>query len=88
MNPTTDLPANYAFTIMQGVDWVLTFFLWTCKQVIPHLKYFNMQEYVANGFDVPFDQSLGPCLLITLAYVLPCVLLGFFALRIRELESK
>eukprot|EP00456_Euglypha_rotunda_P069871 TRINITY_DN616_c1_g1_i5.p2 TRINITY_DN616_c1_g1~~TRINITY_DN616_c1_g1_i5.p2 ORF type:complete len:540 (-),score=157.95 TRINITY_DN616_c1_g1_i5:4397-6016(-) len=88
MNPTTDLPENIAFKFMQFVDSGLTFFLWNCKQVIPHLKYFNMQEYVANGFDVPFDQSLGPCLLITVGYVIPCVLLGFFALRIRELESK
>lgn len=88
LNPSTELPDNFAFKVMQFFDSGLTYFLWLCKQVIPRLQYFNMQEYVANGFDVPWDQSLMPCLLITGAYVLPCILLGFFALRIRELESK
>lgn len=88
MNPSTDLPDSAAFHFMWLVDSGLTLFLWLCKQVIPQLKYFNMHEYVANGFDVPWDQSLFPCLLITVGYLLPCVLLGYFALRIRELEAK
>jgi hypothetical protein len=90
MNPTTDLPGqeNPAFQVMKFVDSGLTSFLWLCKQVIPRLQYFNMSEYVSNGYDVPWDSSLIPCLLVTLGYLVPCVLLGYFALRIRELESK
>ena len=89
MNPTTELPSgNLAFWVMTFVDDRLTNFLWLCKQVIPRLQYFNMSDYVSNGFDVPFDSSLLPCLLVTLGYMLPCILLGYFALRIRELESK
>lgn len=88
MNPTTELPENAAFDVMQAVDSALTWFLWLCKQVIPRLEHFNMSEYVANGFDVPWESSLLPSLLVTLGYLLPCVLLGYFALRIRELESK
>lgn len=88
MNPTTELPDNIAFKAVTKIDEEATSFLWVCKQVIPRLESFNMHEYVANGFDVPWDRSLLPCLLVTLAYFLPCVLLGFFALRVRELESK
>lgn len=89
MNPTTELPENIAFAVMRFIDGGLTGFLWLCKQVIPRLKHFNqMPEYVSNGFDVPWAESMLPCLLITLGYLLPCVLLGYFALRIRELESK
>ncbi|MEK6260195.1 MAG: hypothetical protein AABP62_16370 [Planctomycetota bacterium] len=88
MNPTTDLPDNPAFGGMRIFDAGLTSFLWLCKQVIPRLQYFNMSEYVANGFDVPWDASVVPSLLVTLGYLVPCVLLGYFALRIRELESK
>ena len=88
MNPTTDLPDNPAFGGMRIFDSVLTSFLWLCKQVIPRLQYFNMSEYVSNGFDVPWDASVVPSLLVTLGYLIPCVLLGYFALRIRELESK
>ena len=88
MNPTTELPQNPAFTIMKYTDGFLTDFLWLDKQVIPRLEFFNMAEYVSKGFDVPFDSSLLPSLMILLGYFIPCVLLGYFALRIRELESK
>lgn len=88
MNPTTELPDNPAFVGMQFFDGGLTYFLWLCKQIIPRLQYFNMSEYVSNGFDVPWDSSVIPSLMVTLGYFVPCVLLGYFALRIRELESK
>lgn len=86
--PTTELPNNAAFSVMTFIDARLTNFLWLCKQVIPPLEHFNMSEYVANGFDVPFDSSLLPALAVMLGYLIPCLLLGYFALRIRELESK
>lgn len=88
MNPSTELPQNAAFVVMKFIDGGLTGFLWLCKQVIPRLNNFNSAEYVANGFDVSWEASLLPCLLITVGYMLPCVMLGYFALRIRELESK
>lgn len=88
MGPTTDLPDNPAFRIFQIIDQGAVNFLWLCKQIIPRLQSFNMTEFVANGFDVPFDVSILPSLLVTSAFFLPCVLLGYFALRVRELESK
>lgn len=88
MGPTQELPANPAFSVIQFFDWILNNFLWLCKQVIPRSQYFNMPEYVANGFDVPWNTSILPSLLVTSAFILPCVLLGYFALRVRELESK
>ncbi|WP_373650986.1 MULTISPECIES: ABC transporter permease [unclassified Schlesneria] len=88
MGPSQELPANPAFKIVQGVDGILNSFLWLCKQVIPRSEYFNMPEFVANGFDVPWATSLLPSLLVTSAFIIPCVVLGYFALRIRELESK
>jgi hypothetical protein len=88
LGPTVELPANPAFRIVQFFDSLLTLFLWLCKQVIPRLQYFNMTEFVANGFDVPMDVSILPSLLVTAGFVLPCVMLGYFVLRVRELESK
>jgi hypothetical protein len=88
LNPTTDLPENPAFMAMKMFDTTLTSFLWLCKQIIPRLQSFNMTEFVANGFDVPFSASMLPSFLVTAAYIIPCVMLGYFALRIRELESK
>lgn len=88
IGPTQDLPANPAFKVMQVVDWILNNFLWLCQQVIPRSQYFNMPEFVANGFDVPWNTSILPSLLVTSAFIIPCVLLGYLALRTRELESK
>lgn len=88
MNPTVDLPDNPAMTVMKYIDFIPTSFLWLCKQVIPRLQSFNMTEFVANGFDVPFDLSILPSTLVILAFFFPCVMLGYFSLRIRELESK
>lgn len=88
MGPFTELPDNMAFNVMKGIDTIMTGFLWICKQMIPRLQSFNMTEFVANGFDVPFNVSLYPSILIVSAFVIPCVMLGYFALRVRELESK
>jgi hypothetical protein len=47
-----------------------------------------MSPYVAKGFDVDFRAAIVPSLAVALAYFIPCVLLGYFALKLRELESK
>ena len=88
MGPTTKLPENPAFAVVQFIDMQLISFLWLGKHVVPRLQYFNMPEYVANGFDVPWNSCLLPSLLVTSAFFVPAVMLGYFALRTRELESK
>lgn len=88
LNPTVELPANPAFKVVKAVDTGPTSFLWLCKQIIPQTQSFNMTEFVANGFDVPFFVSILPSFLVMAAFFLPCVMQGYFALRIRELESK
>jgi hypothetical protein len=88
MGPTQELPANPAFTVIQAFDGGLNNFLWLCTKVIPRSQYFNMPEFVANGFDVPWNTSILPSLLVTSAFIIPCVMVGYFALRNRELESK
>ena len=46
------------------------------------------RHMVAKGFDVDFRAAIVPSLAVALAYFIPCVLLGYFALKLRELESK
>ena len=88
MGPFTELPDSMAFNMMKFIDTLMTGFLWICKQMIPRLQSFNMTEFVANGFDVPFNVSIYPSILVVASFVIPCVMLGYFALRVRELESK
>ena len=56
--------------------------------MIPDLTTFSMSEWVAKGFDVPWDGVMLPSLAVTVAYAIPCLLLGYFSLSLRELESK
>lgn len=89
MNPTTDLPAGPATSVMKTIDSGGVNFLWLVYRILPNFDYFTQsQQYVANGFDVRFDSCVLGCLMITLAYFIPCVILGYFSLRVRELEAK
>ena len=62
--------------------------IWLVQQTFPNFQYFGMSPYVAKGFDVDFRAAILPSIAIALAYFVPCVLLGYFALKLRELESK
>lgn len=89
MNPTTELPAGPAFFIMQWVDYILKLFLWSVRYYIPNCTHFmRMPEFVANGFDVLWAESLLPSILVTLGFFIPCLFIGYFSLQSRELESK
>jgi len=88
MNPTTELPAGPTFFFMQWADFGLNRFVWLMSQIIPNFDYFNMRQFLAEGFDIPFDSSVLPSIAVTLGFFLPCVLVGYLALRIRELEAK
>ncbi|MDZ4684582.1 MAG: hypothetical protein SH850_05785 [Planctomycetaceae bacterium] len=89
MNPTTPLPEGPATQAMKFVDGIMLQGLWLVEQIIPSFDFFTHSlTYLANGFDVRFDSAVLPGIAIVLGYFLPCVLLGYFCLRIRELESK
>jgi hypothetical protein len=89
MNPTTPMPEGPATQAMKFVDGMMLNGLWLVERIIPDFDFFTRSlTYLANGFDVRFDNAVLPGLAITLGYFLPCVLLGYFCLRIRELESK
>ena len=88
MNETTPLPANPLITAIQLFDHGLQHLLWMVKFMIPDLRSFGMSGWVAYGFDVPWQGVMLPSLAITFGYFLPCLLLGYFSLYLRELEAK
>lgn len=88
MNPTTQLMDSRGTRLMVTADRSINGGLWMLYHVAPDFNQYSLAPYVANGFDVPFKAALLPCLLTTLAYILPCLLLGYFSLRLRELEAK
>jgi len=89
LNQTVDLDLSKTVTgTIKWTDWISQQGIWLIQQTFPNFSYFAMSPYVAKGFDVDFRAALLPSLAVALAYFVPCVLLGYFALKLRELESK
>lgn len=89
MNPTTELPEGTATNIMRFVDTGLVNLMWLVYNIIPDFSFFTRSlSYLSNGFDVNVATAVYPGLAVTLGYFIPCVLLGYFCLRTRELEAK
>ena len=88
MNDTNALPENPLTSFILLFDHGLQHLLWMVKFMIPDLRSFGMSDWVARGFDVPWGGVMLPSIAITVGYFLPCVLLGYFSLSMRELEAK
>jgi hypothetical protein len=87
-NPMVDLEPTASMKVIKLVDRIPLAGLWVVSHVIPDFNGFWMHAYPANGFDVPFRAAVLPALATLLAYLIPCLLLGYFSLRLRELEAK
>lgn len=88
MNESTALPEGFLTNTIKTVDGALVNCLWLVQHIIPDLSTFKMAPYVASGFDIPWNGSMLPAIVITLGYVIPCLLIGYFSLSLRELEAK
>ena len=73
---------------MQSIDNLFMGGLWLVQHLIPDLSYFVMSPYVANGFDVPWSTAMAKCVAMTVGYLVPCLLVGYYSLTLRELEAK
>ncbi|HEX6985082.1 MAG TPA: hypothetical protein VF170_06875, partial [Planctomycetaceae bacterium] len=90
MNPSTALPDNALTSVIQAIDQVFLAGVWLVRYLIPDFGAYDLAEYSSKGYDVPWTSSPGllPAAAMTLAFLIPCVLLGYYSLRFRELESK
>lgn len=73
---------------IQGLDKVTTGFLRVASNAIPNFNTFSFKAYTANGFDVPVRSAILPAGFSLLGFLLPCFLLAYFSLKLRELEAK
>ncbi|WP_417851048.1 ABC-2 transporter permease [Thalassoglobus sp.] len=90
MNQTTPLPDNLGIAkdIIEKLDETVFNILFVVRSVIPDFTFFSMNKYTANGYDVPWTGALLPSILITLGFLFPLIILGYFSLQLRELEHK
>lgn len=82
------LDDSTATGIIQSIDYVLLKSLVLVFDTIPDLRPFDMSPYVSRGFDVPFEATFLPSVFTVIAFFIPCVILGYYSLQLRELEAK
>src|SRR5690606_22220987 len=90
LNPSTPLPESTLTSVIQSIDSVFLGAIWLIRYVIPDFGVYNLSEYPSKGYDISWttDPGLLPAIGVTAAFLLPCLLLGYFSLRYRELETK
>ena len=90
LNPSVEIEASRTvLSVLYYGDKAANSFPDTLSHIIPNFNHFtSTAEYVENGFDVPWNAGILPCVATTLAYLIPCVIIGLFTLKYRELESK
>jgi len=88
MNQMTALPDSVLTSTITTVDQFFLNALWVVQNIVPNFAPYRMSPYVANGFDVPWSAAVLPSVMITLGYLIPCLLIGYYSLTLRELEAK
>ena len=89
LNDSTPLDESITKTVIESLDAGVYAMLYLAQYVIPYITvFFDSSTFLANGFDVPWDVNLLPCLRITLGFFIPAYIIGYFGLQIRELEAK
>ncbi len=88
MNPMQEMPNTVGSQIIGAIDSFLLNILWIAQHIVPNFESFKLSNYVANGFDVPWAAGMLPSVAMTCAYVIPCLLIGYYSLSLRELEAK
>ncbi len=78
----------WSVRIINALDSVELNGLWAIQHIFPDFSLFNTTEYTANAFDVPWAAAMVPSLLTAFGYCLPWTIVGYFSLRLRELEAK
>lgn len=84
--PTTGGLENSA--VVRNFDRISDGFIWAIYRLIPDFSTFSYSAYAANGYDVPFQAQILPGLLLLVGFLIPCFLLSYFSLKLRELEAK
>lgn len=88
MNPMVEMPKGFWTTVIQILDWPMLQFAGRSRAIIPDFETFQMSKFVAHGYDVPWNSGLLPAIMHMIAFLIPCVILGYSCLKSRELESK
>ncbi len=88
-NIQTKIEEDAISQAVSTVDYAARAMLWLAQHLVPNFEHFTrVSQYAPNGFDVDWQAGMLPVIFVTLAYLVPCVLIGYYSLKLRELESK
>ena len=75
-------------SILVGTDDVYRWFMRLFLKLIPDVSRFDLNQYVANGFDISWSQVLLPDNFLPLVlYLLPWAILAFYLMKYREIAN-
>lgn len=85
--PTTQLdPTNPLNRAVVGLDEGFAWLVRRFVNMVPDVQTFGWTSYVSEGFSIPFE-CLVMNFLVTVAYLLPWFILGYYLMRSREVAA-
>lgn len=82
------LEASPTTTTLRGVDSVYQVVFRLVYSVLPDVKRFYLESYVANGFDIAWGRVLFlDCFLPMIGYLIPWMILGYYLIKYREVAN-
>ena len=88
MNPEVEMEKGLLRDVLKTLDYPMLQFAGRSRALIADFNTYQMAKVVADGYDVPWSSAVLPAIMLTLAFLVPCVVLGYYCLKSRELESK
>lgn len=85
-NMVNVLPDNLATKTVKSLDNSVRYVFKLVHAALPDLKLYDRKVYVAEGFDIPWEELLAT-LVRLLMYLFPIVLIGYFLLSTREVAN-
>lgn len=87
-NQTIDIDTipEWMMMTIRWFDFICMLIIWLFCQVVPNFNAFMTADFVARGYDIPWN-LVGQQTLATAAYVLTLTVLGYFFLRSREVAA-
>ena len=84
---TVQLDARNPITrLAEGFDNIYSWVIRRIINLVPDVEAFSWTSYISEGFNIPFE-ALVMNLVLTVGYLLPWFVLGFYLLRSREVAA-
>ena len=85
-NMITELPDNVLGDVISMSDQAINYVIGFVGCLSPDLSLFASSEYVASGFDIPWNLMTIDAL-TTLAFLIPLCIVGYLCMKLREIAA-